>query len=107
MRDAHSRVGRVDVLTARARRAVGVNAQVFVVDLDLDLLVNLRRDEERRERSLARARAERRDANQTVHARLRRQEAVCVFALDAERRALDAGLLSGLEVQDLRLEAAL
>src|SRR2546421_11080780 len=96
MRDANSRVGRVDVLPARARRAIRVHAQVLLVDLDLYLLVNLRRDEERRERSLARARAERRGANEAVHARLRRQQAVCVLALDAERRALDAGLLSGL-----------
>src|SRR3712207_7994798 len=40
VRDAHGRVGGVDVLPARAGRAVGVHAQVLVVDLDLDVLVN-------------------------------------------------------------------
>src|SRR4051812_2670134 len=107
VRDANGRVGRVYVLAARARRAVGVNAQVLLVYLDLDVLVNLGRDEERGERSLARARAEGRYANEAVDARLRREKAVRVLAFDPERRALDARLLSRLEVQDLCLEAAL
>ena len=33
--DAHGRVGHVDVLAAGARRAVGVDAQVLLVDLDV------------------------------------------------------------------------
>ncbi len=39
MRDAHGRVGRVDVLTTGTRRAVGVDAAVAFVDLDLDRIV--------------------------------------------------------------------
>src|SRR5256714_2703570 len=42
-----------------------------------------------------------------MHARLRRQKAVRVLTLHTKCRALDAGLLAGLEVQDLCLEAAL
>ena len=37
MRDPHRRVRRVDVLATRSRRAVHVDAQVAVVDLDIDL----------------------------------------------------------------------
>jgi len=36
--DADRRVGLVDVLAARARRAIGIDAQIGVVDLDLDIL---------------------------------------------------------------------
>src|SRR5262249_8407957 len=42
--DAHGRVGLVDVLAAGAGGAVGVDAQVGVVDLDLDTLVDQRAD---------------------------------------------------------------
>src|SRR5262249_55988016 len=38
VRDAHGRVGGVDVLAARAARAVGVDLEVLLVDLDVDLL---------------------------------------------------------------------
>src|SRR5437762_14368130 len=34
MRDAHRGVGDVDVLSASAAGAVGIDAQVFIVDLD-------------------------------------------------------------------------
>ena len=36
--DAHGRVGAVDVLTARAACAVGVDAQIVLVDLHLDVV---------------------------------------------------------------------
>ena len=38
VRDAHRRVGDVDVLAAGAARAVGVDAQVLLVDLDVDVV---------------------------------------------------------------------
>jgi hypothetical protein len=53
VRDPHGRVGLVDVLAARARRAVGVDLQVVVVDLDVAALVDDRRDLDARERRLA------------------------------------------------------
>ena len=34
MRDAHRRIGGVDVLTTRARRAIDIDAQILVLDLD-------------------------------------------------------------------------
>ena len=50
VRDAHGRVGHVDVLAAGAARAVRVDAQVLVGDVDLDVLVDLGRDVHRGER---------------------------------------------------------
>ena len=47
VRDAHRRVGRVDVLAARARRPVGVDADVLVLNVDLDIVINHRIDANR------------------------------------------------------------
>ena len=91
MREADGRIGDVDVLAAGAARSVGVDAQVLVLDLDLDVLGQLRPDEDRRERRVAARRLiEGRDAHQPVHAGLGEQQPVGVVALDDERRALDA-----------------
>src|SRR5258706_333892 len=69
MRDAHRRIGLVDVLAARARRAVSVDAQVRGIDRDFDVLVHLGIDEHAREgRVTARVRIERGLAHQAVHA---------------------------------------
>src|SRR5690606_22399756 len=48
VRDAHGRVGRVDRLPARARRAVHVDLEVVRVDLQLFRLVDLGEDEHAR-----------------------------------------------------------
>ena len=47
VRDAHGRVGLVDVLAAGAGGAVGVDAQIRRIDLDLLHLVELRQDGDR------------------------------------------------------------
>ena len=51
--DAHGRIGDVDVLPARAARAIGVDAQVLVFDVDVDVLGQLGPDVDRRERGVA------------------------------------------------------
>ena len=77
VRDAHGGLGLVDVLAAGAARAHDVDAQVLLVDLDLDGLVDVRVDEDAGERGVpARLRVEGRDAHQPVHARLGAQPAV-------------------------------
>src|SRR2546421_4502944 len=53
MRDAHRRVGLVDVLASGSRRAVGIDAQIGGIDLDLDVFVDLRIDEDAREGGVA------------------------------------------------------
>ena len=42
MSDANSGVSGVDVLSAGAGGAISIDAQVFVLDFDFDVLVNLR-----------------------------------------------------------------
>ena len=81
VRDAHRRFGLVHVLTAGAARAVDIGAQVRRIDLDVDVVVDLGRDEHRSERGVAAiARVERRLAHQPVHAGLGAQPAVGIIA---------------------------
>src|SRR5512145_3370068 len=69
--DAHRAVGAVDVLAAGARGAVGVDAQVGGVHLDLDRLVDLGVDEHAGEGGMpAGIGVERALAHQAVHAGL-------------------------------------
>ena len=100
-------VGDVDVLAAGAARSVGVDAQILVLDLDVDVVRQLRPDEDGRERGVpARRLIERRDAHEPVDAGLGQHQAVRVVADDRHRRALDAGFVAGLQVDDVALEAA-
>ena len=106
MGHADGGVGLVDVLTAGARRAVGIDADIGRVDVDLDRIVDFRIHEQRRERGMAAVgRVERRLAHQAVHARFRAQEAVGVVALDLQGGRLDAGDLAVGLLEDFDLEA--
>ena len=70
VRDAHGGVGGVDALPARARRAVDVDAQVLVRQIDLDVLgLGQHRDGDRRGVD-APLRLGRRHALHAVHAAL-------------------------------------
>jgi hypothetical protein len=51
--DAHRAVGGVDVLPAGARGAIGVDPQVALVDLDVDVVVDLRIDPDAGEAGVA------------------------------------------------------
>jgi hypothetical protein len=105
--DAHRRLGLVDVLAAGAGSAVGVDAAIALVDVDLDAVVDHRIDPHRGEAGVAaRVRIERRDAHQPVHARLGLQPAVRVVALDHDRRRLDAGFVAGGLFEHLDVEFA-
>ena len=107
MREAHRGVGDVDVLAAGAARPVGVDAQVVLVDLDIDVLGQLGPDVHGRERGVSPRRLiERRDAHQPVHARFGREQPVGVVAGHGERRALQPGFVARLIVDHLALEAA-
>ena len=92
VRDAHGGIRHVDVLAARAAGAERVDAEIVQLDIDLDLVVDLREDEYGRERGVTpRGRIERRDAHQAMHADLRLQHAISIGAVDFERGGLDAG----------------
>src|SRR3989338_2346385 len=90
VRDAHGGIGAVDVLAAGAARAVGVNAQVGRVDLDLHILVHLGIGEHGGEGGVAPvAGVERRFAHQAVDAGLGVQVAVGIRAGELGGGAFD------------------
>ncbi len=108
MRDADRAVGLVDVLAAGAGRAIGVDAAIAFVDLDVDAVVDDGIDPDGREaRVAARGAVIGRDADQPVHARLRFQPAIGVVALDENGRRLDARFLAVMALDELDLVAAL
>jgi hypothetical protein len=47
--DAHSRIGGIDVLTARTRSAVGIDLEIGRIDRDLEAVVDYRIDPDRTE----------------------------------------------------------
>ena len=103
---AHGRVGDVDVLPARSARPIGVDAQVLVVDLDLDVVLDLGPGEDRRKGGLSpRVGVEGADAHEPVDARLGREVAEGVLPLNDDRGALDPRLFAGLQVGDVALVA--
>src|SRR5262249_19905690 len=105
--DPHRRVGLVDVLTAGAGGAVGVDAQVGVVDLDLDAVVDERTDVELGEAGVATGGgAEGTDPHQPVDAALGGEEAAGVLPAGDEGRRLETGLLPRRGLLHLDLEAA-
>ena len=106
VREAHRGVRLVDVLAARATRPVGVDAQVLVLDLDVDVVLDLGDGLHGREARLtALVGVERRDAHQTVDAALGLEHAEGVGPLDLEVDVFVARLFARLRVVFLDLPA--
>ena len=108
VREAHGRVRLVDVLAAGTRRAVGVDAQVLLVDLHLvdTSSRNGVTSTEAKRRLAAVLRVERRHAHEAVHAALGGQQPVGETSVHDERRRQQPGLLSLRRLVDLDGEAA-
>ena len=104
VRDAHRRIGRVDVLAAGAGGPERIDPAVRFLDLDIDAVVDHRIDPHGgKARVAARVRIVGRDAHEAVNAGFGLQPAIGVVALDQERRALDAGLFAVGDFQELDL----
>ena len=103
--DADGGVGGVDVLAALAAGAVGVDAQVFGLDVDDDGVVDLGRDEDRGETGVAAlGRVEGRDADEAMDAGFSTEETEGEVAGDREGGGLDSGLVAVLDFVYLNLE---
>ena len=103
MRDADGRVGRVDALAAGARGAVGVDAQVGLLDVDVDL-VGLGQDRHGGRGGLDAALAlGLRDALDAVDATLVLHDGVDLLARDLELDGLEAAGVGWAAGQDLGL----
>src|SRR3546814_16483066 len=98
----------LDVLTAGARRAIGVDLEVAFVDLDLDIVVDHRIDPDAREAGVAPRRAVvGRDADEAVNAAFGLGIAIGIFALHQHRRRFDARLFARLIFDELDLHPPL
>jgi len=91
----------VDVLSALAAGAEGIDAQVFGANVDFDSVVDFGDHEDGRERSVAACGLiERRDADETVDAGLAGKKAVCVFTDELNGRGFDSGFFAGSFVEE-------
>src|ERR1700722_16660264 len=105
MGDADGGVGGIDVLAALAAGAVGVDAEIFGLDVDDDSVVDLGRDEDAGEAGVATlGGVEGRDANQAMYASFAAKETKGKVAGDGEGGGFDAGLVAVLDFVDLDLE---
>ena len=99
--DADGGVGGVDVLAAFAAGSVGIDAQIFGLDDDLDAFVNFGRHVDAGERGVAAlGLVEGGDADQAVDADFAGEQAEGVLAVDGEGGGFDAGFFGGLVVVD-------
>ena len=103
--DADGGVGGVDVLATLAAGAVGIDAEVFGLDVDDDGVVDLGRDEDAGEAGVAAlGGVEGRDADEAMDAGFAAEQTEGEVAGDGEGGGLDAGLVAVLDFVDLDLE---
>src|SRR5258708_13654368 len=106
MREPHGGVGCVHVLSAFAAGAVSVRADLFRLDIDLNGIVNFRRDKYAGKGSVpALGLVERGNAHQPVETDLASEQAISVIAVDGEGYGLDSRLFSRLVFVYLRGKA--
>ena len=95
------------MLAACARGAIGVDAAVGFVDLDVDAVINLRIDPDRRKARVAtRIGIERRDAHEAMHPRFRLHPAMGIVALEQQGRGLEARFIARRLFDELDLKLA-
>ena len=88
--NTHRRFGTVNVLTARAGRAINVNAQIRRVDFDINIIINFRINKRGAERRVATtAGVKRALTHQAVNASFCTQPAVSVIAGDFDRHGFN------------------
>ena len=102
MGDSDGRIRLIYVLSAGTAASICVDAQIFRIDVHMDLIVQLRRHFQHGERRLPLScRIERRDPHQAVYPFLIFQIAVGILSFCQECGALDAGFRIVLQIQHL------
>ena len=93
------------MLPAGATGAIGVDLQIALFDVDLNRLVDFRRDEYAGERCMpSRCLIEWRNAHEAMHADLASQQAKGILTIYGESRRLDASFLRSLIIVEHGLE---
>src|SRR5579883_2747126 len=108
MGDANGAVRSIHMLAARPGGTIGVDAEVFLLDLDLDRLVDHRIDPDRgKARMAARVGIEGGDAHQAMNPRLGLEPAIGIGADHLDGGRLDPSLLASAFLDPLDLITAL
>ena len=95
------------MLATGAARPVRVDPEIFLVDLDLDILRQLRPHKHGCERRVAPGRLiKRRDTHEAMHTSFGRHQPIRIVAGQHECGALDARFVAWLIIDDLALETA-
>ena len=95
MGNADRRIGGIHVLSTCTRGAIGIHAQIGGIDVNLDVVVDLWRYEDRGKGGVPPTTAvKRRLADQTVHTRLSAQPAKRILALKLNRGTLEPSNLA-------------
>jgi hypothetical protein len=102
----HRGLGTVDVLAAGTAGPVDIHPQIRRIDLDVDIIIDLRGDEHRGKRGMpAVAGVERRLAHEPVYAGFGAQPAIGMVTAHVHRRALDPGHLAGRHLEQFRIKS--
>ena len=105
MGQPHRRIRLINMLTTSTRRPVGIRTHIRRIDLNLNIVIDLRRHIHRRKRRMATiARIKRRLAHQPVHTNLRAQPAKRIFATYLHRRTLNTSYITSRALHQLRLK---
>ena len=106
MGDAHRAFGLVDMLPARAGSAIDIDAHILFGNVDIDLVVDNRKNAYRGKAGMpACIGIERRNPHQAVNPRLRLQPAIGVVPLDHNSGRFDPGFLALALLDEFHLVA--
>src|SRR5690606_29626475 len=100
VRQTHGRIRSVNVLTTGSRRAIRIDAQIRLVYLNIDIVIDFRKNRDGRKTGMTTLCAiKRADANKPMNARLCLEMAVSEFtARNTDINAFDAGFVAVLKV---------
>jgi len=102
MGDTDGRIGNVDVLPSRAAGTEGIDSQIFLIDLQLQLFLRLGESENRSEGGMSPAAGVKGgDPDEPVDPGFRLEMAIGIRPFHGENRPLDSGFLTVLKIEDL------
>ena len=105
MGQPHRRIRLINMLTTSARSPVSISTHIRGINLNLNIVIDLRRHIHRRKRRMTTiARIKRRLAHQPVHTNLRAQPAKGIFATYLHRRTLNTSYITSRALHQLRLK---
>ena len=107
VRETHGATGLVDVLAARPAGPVGIDAQIFFIDLHFDIVIQVGVDKNAGETGVpALIGIEGADAHQSVNAVFRFEQAVGILAADFHRCTFNPSLFGGKLVNQVGRETS-